>query len=621
MNKKVENRLNDLIKALNFEKNNEIQDYADSIKNKSVQERLVTGKSLFPLEYLGLKYSKFGDLLFEFSVHENQSLTQFSNGSLIELFNADNKSAKGVVNYSNLNKVSVAINFNESSDDRVEDWFGKGKVGMNLLPDSKTYDLYTNSLKSIKDTECPLHINFVYDSDRKVIKSKNELTVSNLNDSQNKAVNQILEYDNHVTVIHGPPGTGKTTTIVAAISELVKQHKKVVICAPTNAAVDNICQYLVEKEIRVCRIGNPVKVDSQLQNITLDGQAQNDSSFKLVEQLKKQSDVLRKKAFKFKRNFGKDEFLERKKIKQDLKGIRKDIRTIQKDIYSNILEKSSVICGTFIGVLTEKLSKVDFDYVFIDEAGQAIEPAIWSVSKLAKNMVLAGDNYQLPPFVQSKNAIKLGLNRSILESASQNNFPSYLLNVQYRMNYKIMSFSNSYFYDSKLKSSDVVKDWRIENDLFESIEFIDTAGCGYDELKDEHSKGVFNNGEVDVIVKRCAELDFENNSYGIISPYRLQVKQLQEKLSLLVMNNINTIDSFQGQERDVVIISLVRSNNQNEIGFLKDYRRMNVAMTRARKKLIIIGDSATVGNDKFYSKLLDYIENNGSYRSAWEYYE
>tara|TARA_B100000809_G_C14703476_1_gene375063 strand:- start:5 stop:559 length:555 start_codon:yes stop_codon:yes gene_type:complete len=184
-----------------------------------------------------------------------------------------------------------------------------------------------------------------------------------------------------------------------------------------------------------------------------------------------------------------------------------------------------------------------------------------------------------------------------------------------------MFFSNQYFYDLKLTSSEMVKNWRIENDLFESIEFIDTAGCGYDELKDEKSKGVFNNGEVELVVKRCTELDVLSNTYGIISPYRLQVKCLQHQLKYLTHNNINTIDSFQGQERDIIIISLVRSNDHSEIGFLTDYRRLNVAMTRARKKLIIIGDSATLGRDKFYSKLLDYIEVSGSYRSAWEYFE
>jgi ATP-dependent RNA/DNA helicase IGHMBP2 len=621
MNEKVNNRLKDLIKALNFEKQNEIQDYKDSIKNQSIQDRLAIGKSLYPLEYIGVKYSKFGDVFYEFAVHENQNLDRFSSGSLIEIFNIDEMTEKGIVQYSAYSKISVSIKYNESDNHDLDDWIGKGKVGINLLPDSKTYDVYLNKLKSIEDTEAPFQIEYIYNEGRKVFDSMREVSLTHLNRSQNKAVSQILKKENPVTIIHGPPGTGKTTTIVAAIKELVEQNKKVVICAPTNAAVDNVCQYLVEEEIKTCRIGNPVKIDSELQSVTLDGQAQNDNSFKLVEQLKKQSVILRKKAFKYKRNFGKDEFIERKRMKQDLMSIKKDIKKIQKDIYSSILEKSSVICGTFIGVLNEDLSKIDFDYIFIDEAGQSIEPAIWSVSKLANNMVLAGDNFQLPPFVQSKDSIRLGLNQSILDSAFTYKFPSIILDIQYRMNQKIMSFSNQYFYDSKLTAYEGVNNWMIENDGFESIEFIDTAGCGYDELRDDQLKGVFNNGEVNLITKRCVELDLLENTYGIISPYRLQVKFIKDHLQDLIQNNINTIDSFQGQERDIIIISLVRSNERSEIGFLNDYRRMNVAMTRAKKKLIIIGDSSTIGRDKFYSKLLDYIEVNGSYRSAWEYFE
>ena len=228
MNEKLIKRLKELEKALVFEKNQEIQDYTDSIKNKSVQERVVNGKSLFPLEYLGIRFSKFGDLLYEFSVHENQTSNQFTSGSAIELFYLENKAAKGVVNYSSTSKVSISISFYESDNDRVEDWVGKGKVGMNILPDSKTYDIYLNKLKLITDTDVPLPIQFIYDEGRSIITSKEKASISGLNESQSKVVNQILETDSPVTVIDGPPGTGKTTTIVTAIELLVKQNKKIV---------------------------------------------------------------------------------------------------------------------------------------------------------------------------------------------------------------------------------------------------------------------------------------------------------------------------------------------------------------------------------------------------------
>jgi len=619
----IEKRLIDLSNALLIEKQAEIDAFTNLNKNKTIKNRVELGKTLYPLNYMGLKFSNFGDTILEFSIHENQSSNQFSNGNTVEIFNVDDDSSKGVIQYAKDNKLLVVVNSEHS--EKIEEWVRNGKIGMNLLPDSKTYDVFLNNLKSITDTDTPFQIKQIYNQGRSFIDSKSDYKNSNLNESQTNAVKQILEFDNKATIIHGPPGTGKTTTLVASVEALVKRGHKVIICAPTNAAVDNISQKLITQNLKVCRIGNPIKIDSNIQSYTLDYLAKNDSSFKLVETLKKASDTIRKKAFKFKRNFGKEEFQERKQLKYELKSIRKDIRRIQKDIYATIIESAEVVTGTFIGVLSEHLLKSDFDYVIVDEAGQAIEPAIWSICKLGNKLVLAGDEFQLPPFVQSQQAIKLGLNKSILEVASDHNFPVNLLDVQYRMNTKIMQFSNQYFYNNQLTAASSVKDWTIENDAHQAIEFIDTAGCDYVENNGDNFIGLSNEGEIDVIQKRILDpiaigLDLENNTYGIISPYRLQVKKMQSRFTDF-KTQINTIDSFQGQERDIILLSLVRSNMEGVIGFLKDYRRMNVAMTRAKKKLIIIGDSATVGNDKFYAQLLDYIEQNGSYRSAWEYFD
>lgn len=287
MNERIENRLKDLAKALDFEKNQEISEYSDAIANKSIQERVQLGKTIYPLEYLGVKFSKFGDVLHEFGVNDNQSLSTFTAGASVQVFNAEDKSAKGVIQYVAHSKISVAINYSESNDDRLEDWIGKGKVGLNVLPDPKTYNVYLYGLKSFEDVGVPHQINYLYNKERFVLNSSFNFELPQLNNSQNAAVNEILEIENPVTIVHGPPGTGKTTTLVSAIEILVKQNKKVLICASTNAAVDNVCQQLVQKKLKTCRIGNPVKIDSELQDITLDGQAQNDTSFKLVEQLKK----------------------------------------------------------------------------------------------------------------------------------------------------------------------------------------------------------------------------------------------------------------------------------------------------------------------------------------------
>lgn len=609
----IQKRLENLIKALEFEKEHEISAYKSIIELKTIQEKIKSGKTLFPIGFLNVKYSRFGDTILEFSIHDKQSLAGFNTGTLIELFNQEEEKEVGVVFGVTDGIVSIQINFSN-----IEEWVKKGKVGLNKLPDTKTHDLYLNALKSIKDSDFTYNIKQIYTGTITILESEEMFNDSGLNESQNKAVSQILNENIKVTIIHGPPGTGKTTTIIQSIVELIKDKKKIIICAPTNTAVDHICQKLMAKNVKCCRIGNPAKIDSIVQDITLDGLAEKDSSFKIVEQLKKQLNSVRKKAFKYKRNFGKDEFDERKRLKSELKLLKKDIRKMQKDMYLHIFENSDVICGTFVGVLTENFKGVEFDYVIVDEAAQAIEPAIWSVSQLASNLVLAGDNFQLPPFVQSNKAIVLGLNKSILEMVMELNFPTQLLNVQYRMNHKIMSYSNTYFYNEKLMAFKTNEFWTVENDIFEPIEFIDTAGCGFEEEKNEISYGVFNPGEVMVLKNRLNELNTDSNSIGIISPYRLQVNEIQNELQSL-NKQINTIDSFQGQERDIILISLVRSNTQSEIGFLKDYRRMNVAMTRAKKKLIIIGDSSTIGQDSFYAGLLDFVEKSGSYRSAWEY--
>jgi superfamily I DNA and/or RNA helicase len=617
MNSDLENKVEVLLKALETEKQYEVDFYKQNINQLSLNDRVKNQTTIYPLNYKDLKFTSFGEQLIEF---ENQmNYPKMSLGKTIEIFNKKN-SIKGYIYKINSERFYVKT----KSDERFFEWINKGKVGLTFLPDTKTYDTFLNELKSIRDTTLPHQINFIYNKNRQYHQSKALPDKKELNESQNQAIQQIINSDNPVELMHGPPGTGKTTTIAEAINLLTQKGKRILICSSTHIAIDNICQKLIDKNVNVCRIGNPIKVDDNIVNVTLENKAKNDNLFKVVEQLKKQADVIRKKAFKFKRNFDKSAYEERKQLKKELKDIKIDIGKIQKDIYKHTLESSDVVCGTFVGVLSELSSQKIFDYVFIDEASKAIEPAIWSVCKFANKMVLAGDHQQLPPFVQSDKAIQFGLNKSIFDVAQQNEFPMLLLNEQYRMNEKIMSFSNNYFYSSELIANKMVKDWHLTNETYEPIEFIDTAGCNFQETQENDNFGIYNLGEIDIIKKRIELLILENNNLVIISPYSLQVNWLKKEMSHLKSNSqlenyIGTIDSYQGQESDVIIISLVRSNDKGTIGFLKDYRRMNVAMTRAKKKLIIVGDSTTIGLDKFYDQLLEYIEQNGSYTSAWEY--
>jgi superfamily I DNA and/or RNA helicase len=280
-----------------------------------------------------------------------------------------------------------------------------------------------------------------------------------------------------------------------------------------------------------------------------------------------------------------------------------------------------------VGANHHLLEKKTFSTVFIDEAAQSPEPACWIPIVKADRVVLAGDPYQLPPTVKSQDAAREGLAVTLMEKAIDK-LPTHLLNRQYRMNQQIMAFSNQWFYQGRLQAHETVSDWSLGDEPV--VEFIDTAGLGWEEVQNPETQSLTNPEEARLLWKRIValsdSLQNRNVSIGLISPYRGQVgellEQFEENKELLNSNikiEVQTIDSYQGQERDAIYVSLVRSNDRNEIGFLQDYRRMNVAMTRARKKLVLIGDSATLGNDSFYKALIDHCEQTGAYRSAWEF--
>ncbi|MBY0426995.1 MAG: IGHMBP2 family helicase, partial [Cytophagales bacterium] len=292
---------------------------------------------------------------------------------------------------------------------------------------------------------------------------------------------------------------------------------------------------------------------------------------------------------------------------------------IEEHIMSAVLESADAITCTLVGATHYTINHLKFKTVVIDEAGQAMEPATWIPITKAEKVVLAGDPFQLPPTVKGTAAAKAGLGTSLLEVCIKNGLKSSLLDTQYRMNATIMGFSNLWFYQNKLTAHPSAIDQAL--DEF-PLEFIDTAGCSYDEEINPSTVSFFNKGEADILQKHLQNLRQshpEPLSFGLISPYREQVRYLETLLGNLPHTDIQTVDGFQGNEKDVIYISLVRSNDKGEIGFLMDYRRMNVAMTRARKKLVIIGDSATIGQDKFYKAFLEYAEKHGQYSSAWEW--
>ena len=305
------------------------------------------------------------------------------------------------------------------------------------------------------------------------------------------------------------------------------------------------------------------------------------------------------------------------------KSLSKEANDYEDHLIDKLLSNSDVITCTLVGATSRYLRDRKFYTVIIDEAAQALEAATWIPIIKSQKVILAGDPFQLPPTIKSREAAKKGLEKTLLERTILNNSKVSLLDTQYRMNEQIMQFSNEQFYEGKLKADESVKNHLIDN---KAVQFIDTAGCGFEEKKDSETLSLYNSGEIDLISKLLEQhISIYNDEYsiGIISPYRQQVerntKSIHESYDYLPNVKIDTIDSFQGQERDLIIISLVRSNENLAIGFLKDYRRLNVALTRARKKLIVIGDSATLASDKFYGQFMEYIDSIDAYHSAYAF--
>ncbi len=433
---------------------------------------------------------------------------------------------------------------------------------------------------------------------------------SKLNESQRKAVAAILQNDN-ITIVHGPPGTGKTTTLVEAIEQMILVGEKVLVSAPSNTAVDNISKALIRKGVKLLRVGNASKADEEIFSHTPEGKLANAKQQKEIKELKKRAEEFRRMALKYKRSFGKAEREQRNLLFKEVKSIRAEIRKLQIYNEEKLYEEAQVIAGTPIGLYDAKIKHRSFQTLVIDEAGQCIEPLGWCIFPLAEKYVLAGDHFQLPPTVLSYEAAEIGLNLSILEVGINAVKNTFLLNTQYRMRESIAGFSANYFYKGLLLTTPSLTNKNIH------VTFIDTAGSGYNEVRGSNGISLQNEGELAIVQKLLETESLDILQTAFISPYSGQVAAAKELLPKQM--RISTIDSFQGQEKENIILSLVRSNDDGDIGFLRDYRRMNVAITRAKEQLFVIGDSATIGADSFYNAFLSYIEKNGSYRSVWEF--
>jgi len=405
--------------------------------------------------------------------------------------------------------------------------------------------------------------------------------------------------------------------------------------APSNTAVDLLSEKLADAGVNVLRIGNPAKVSEKLFSLTIDSKMAEHGAMKEIKRLKKKAGEFKDMAHKYKRNFGQAEREQRKALFDEARNILKEVERTEQFILDDVIGKARVITATLVGANHYTVRNLRYATVLIDEAGQALEPACWIPILKAPRLVLAGDHCQLPPTIKSEEAARKGLSITLLEKCVTLHPEAVtLLEEQYRMHERIMGYASEVFYDRRLRAHPAVA----QHVLFAGeapLAFVDTAGCGFDERQE--GTGLTNPEEAAFLIRHATKLvaELETRYPGddfptiaIISPYRNQVHLLQELVRAAPglrehadKITVNTIDSFQGQERDIVYIGMTRSNADNRIGFLSDTRRMNVAMTRARKKLVVIGDSATLSRVPFYAGFIAYAQQREAYQSAWEFAE
>ena len=603
--------LQTLLACINLEEKEQLQRFRlDQTHN--LKQLKAEGLALHPIIVTRktFGYNDYPEITFKLNFPPEANL--FRDGAAIECFTNGEEPVKGIL----LNVEGKNGEFRLFAPD-FPDWIEDNSVGIKLAPDTRTTGIMKKALNELENNKTvyalfeQLHGEPINPLAPAPI-SIDTINFSNkhLNQSQQQAVTAIMQNE-QFTIVHGPPGTGKTTTVIEAIVQLIKKNEKVLVSAPSNTAVDNISKGLIKQGIKLLRVGNTSKVDSIIYPHTPEGKMGNSKAHKEIKQLKMQAEEFRRMALKYKRSFGKAEREQRNLLFKEVKNIRNEIKKLQAYNEEKLFAEAEVIAGTPIGLYDAKMDQLHFNSLVVDEAGQCIEPLAWCIFPLADKIVLAGDHWQLPPTVLSQEAARLGFNRSILEAAIDHNSIAYLLNTQYRMRAAISGFSSQYFYNSLLKTAE-----HLQN-TGSHLTFIDTAGSGFNETRGPDGISLQNEGELNIVKQLIISGEFTPSDTAFISPYSGQVTAAKDALPPNM--RISTIDSFQGQEQHSIIVSLVRSNDDGDIGFLKDYRRMNVAITRAKEQLIVIGDSATIGADKFYNEFLTYIEEHGSYRTVWEF--
>jgi superfamily I DNA and/or RNA helicase len=620
----------------------------------SIQERQRRGLTWYPVTITQEDNGFGGKLVLELErpAHQ-QGLHLFQVGRNAALFGAapapsgDPPTLHGVVTSVRRNKLQLT-----TTKEELPDWvLDGGKLGIDLTFDEVSYremdqalgdviGARGNRLAELRDVLLgarPARFRAPHVDDL--------FYPSPLNDSQQAAVRHVITAQD-VGIIHGPPGTGKTTTLVQAILETIRRERRVLVCAPSNTAVDLLTEKLAERGVNVIRMGNPSRVSDLLLAHTLDARVMAHPSYSQMRAMRQTADQYRDKANELSRqnvrHLGFEARQQRQQFRDEARQLFLQADDLERYITEQVLESVQIITCTLVGASNRNLRHLGFDTVFIDEAAQALEPGCWIPIAKGQRVILAGDHHQLPPTVKSEKAAREGLRETLFEKCIQRQpGTARMLNLQYRMHQQIMSFSSERFYGGQLQAHGSVRDAGLEayNPCFAPdlpVEFLDTAGFGFLEVTIPESRSTANPEEADLLLRRLVELlkpcdaaahPEDPLTIGVIAPYRAQINclkdaiELNEQLNGLLQQrllSVGTVDAFQGQERDIIAISLTRSNHVGDIGFLSDIRRMNVGMTRARRKLLLVGDSSTLSVHPFFKDLLAFVDRIGGYRTAWE---
>ena len=618
---------------LRVEYQEEKEAYRLHTQNMGLARQVTRGDAWYPLSMGRTYYNSLNQYCIEVTRKADEEIDHnFEYGKPVVFFRAeapdgDLKRASGIryfnftgtVSYVDGDRMVIAI----PEGHTLELQNSQLPLGVQLFFDETSYRMMFDALERVinaKGTRLAYLRDLFYGRQRAEVFTFDAMRFPWLNTSQERAVNDVLRAKD-VRVLHGPPGTGKTTTLVEAINETLMRETQVLVCAQSNTAVDWISEKLVDCGIPVLRIGNPTRVNDKMLSFTYEHRFADHPDYPKLWQVRRDMREMRR------RRREKAEHFHQKLDRLKELAVELEVR-ITGDIFGQV----RVIASTLVGAGNKLLDGKRFGTVFIDEAAQALEAACWIPIRRASRVILAGDHCQLPPTVKSLQALKGGLGKTLMERIVENKPECVsLLQVQYRMNDEIMQFSSDYFYQGQMKSAPEVAH-RLIHEGDAPILWFDTSTIelGEDEQNDFKEKfvgetfGRINKGEANLTLsllqiyfQRVGKQRILNDriDVGIISPYRAQVQYLKRLIKKRAffkpfrhLISVNTVDGFQGQERDVILISLVRANDMGQIGFLRDLRRMNVAITRARMKLFILGDAPTMTRHPFYRRLYDYIK-------------